>query len=115
MSTDAWNPQQYHQFRDERSQPFRDLAAMVQLPPGARVVDLGCGTGVVARQMAATSHPSSEIHGADVSDGPDVPRWTPNPAFGGTSFRGKGLLKSIDGMAPVEQVSQRISAILEAV
>ena len=30
-------------------------------------------------------------------------------------YRGKGLLKSIDGMEPVEQVSQRISAVLEAV
>lgn len=30
-------------------------------------------------------------------------------------YRGKGLLKSIDGMQPVEQVSERISAILETV
>jgi ubiquinone/menaquinone biosynthesis C-methylase UbiE len=33
------------------------------------VLDLGCGTGVVARQTSATSHPESIVHGADVSQG----------------------------------------------
>ena len=42
---DAWNPAQYDRFRDERAQPFWDLAALVESRPGMRVVDLGCGTG----------------------------------------------------------------------
>ncbi|MCC6237235.1 MAG: methyltransferase domain-containing protein [Dehalococcoidia bacterium] len=41
----AWDPAQYQRFANERSQPFYDLAAMVQRRPGMRVVDLGCGAG----------------------------------------------------------------------
>lgn len=41
----GWNPEQYDRFRDERSQPFYDLAGMVQHRRGMRVLDLGCGTG----------------------------------------------------------------------
>jgi hypothetical protein len=37
------------------------------------------------------------LFGADVADGPDVPRWSPNPAKGGTSFRGKGLVSFQNG------------------
>ncbi|HVH46934.1 MAG TPA: hypothetical protein VM925_31540 [Labilithrix sp.] len=37
------------------------------------------------------------VFGADVVDGPDVPRWDPNPAFGGTTFRGKGLVNMQNG------------------
>src|SRR5262249_48421200 len=37
------------------------------------------------------------VFGADVIDGPDVPKWSPNPAFGGTSFRGHGLLNLQNG------------------
>ncbi len=37
------------------------------------------------------------LFGADVIDGPDVPTWTPNPAFGGTVFRGKGLVNLQNG------------------
>lgn len=32
-----------------------------------KVLDLGCGTGVVLRQLAGALHPSSIFHGADVS------------------------------------------------
>jgi trans-aconitate 2-methyltransferase len=41
----GWDPAQYERFRDERSQPFYDLLALVRPRPGMRVVDLGCGTG----------------------------------------------------------------------
>ena len=37
------------------------------------------------------------VFGADVVDGPDVPRWNPNPVFGGTAFRGKGLVNFQNG------------------
>ncbi len=37
------------------------------------------------------------LFGADVRDGPDVQRWFPPPALGGTSFRGKGLINFQNG------------------
>ncbi len=57
MANDAWNPEVYGRFRDERAQPFRDLLALVRPRPGMRVVDLGCGTGALTaeahRQLGA--------------------------------------------------------------
>lgn len=37
------------------------------------------------------------LFGADVRDGPDVPRWDPPPELGGTSFRGLGLINLQNG------------------
>ena len=37
------------------------------------------------------------VFGADVVDGPDLPRWNPNPSFGGTTFRGRGLINMQNG------------------
>jgi hypothetical protein len=37
------------------------------------------------------------VFGADVVDGPDVQQWSPNPTFGGTRFRGKGLINMQNG------------------
>ncbi|MSQ41646.1 MAG: methyltransferase domain-containing protein [Dehalococcoidia bacterium] len=42
-----WDPGRYNRFRDERSLPFYDLAAMVEPRAGMLVVDLGCGTGAL--------------------------------------------------------------------
>lgn len=52
--SDAWDPRQYERFRDERWQPFVDLAALVEPRPGLRVVDLGCGTGETTRWLHDT-------------------------------------------------------------
>ena len=41
----GWDPRRYGQFEAERSQPFRDLAALVERDPELRVLDLGCGSG----------------------------------------------------------------------
>ncbi|HEV8244760.1 MAG TPA: hypothetical protein VGP93_03295, partial [Polyangiaceae bacterium] len=35
--------------------------------------------------------------GADVTDGPDVPRWSPGPELGGGRFRGQGLINFQNG------------------
>ena len=51
MTSDAWVPAQYDRFKAERSQPARDLIALVQPIPGGRAVDLGCGTGELTRQL----------------------------------------------------------------
>jgi trans-aconitate 2-methyltransferase len=51
MSKDAWNPLQYEKFKDERSQPFFDLMALLQTTDSAEVVDLGCGTGELTKEL----------------------------------------------------------------
>jgi trans-aconitate 2-methyltransferase len=50
----AWNPTQYDRFRDERTQPFHDLVALVRRAPGMRVVDLGCGTAELTGKLHET-------------------------------------------------------------
>lgn len=47
----AWDPAQYERFCDERAQPFWDLLALVRPAAGMRVVDLGCGTGELTREL----------------------------------------------------------------
>jgi hypothetical protein len=37
------------------------------------------------------------LFGADISDGPDHPEWSPKPDFGGTNFRGRGLINFQNG------------------
>jgi len=51
MSNDSWNPQQYDKFKDQRSQPFYDLMALLQKPERPRVADLGCGTGALTAEL----------------------------------------------------------------
>ena len=51
MSRNVWNPVQYERFRDERSQPFFDLMALVRPQAEMHVVDLGCGTGELTREL----------------------------------------------------------------
>lgn len=51
MTSDAWNPQQYDKFKEERSQPFFDLMALLEPHENAHVVDLGCGTGELTSQL----------------------------------------------------------------
>lgn len=53
MPSDTWNPGQYDKFRDERSRPFFDLLALVDVR-GGRVVDLGCGTGELTKALHDT-------------------------------------------------------------
>jgi trans-aconitate 2-methyltransferase len=64
---DTWNPTQYERFRSEREQPFHDLVALITRRPAARVIDLGCGTGLLTaslhHELSAT-----ETVGVDSSD-----------------------------------------------
>ena len=50
--SDAWRPDQYHRFREQRRAPFFDLLALVRPVPGGRVVDLGCGSGELTAILA---------------------------------------------------------------
>ena len=61
-----WDPTQYHKFQAERSAPFFDLLALVEVRPKLKVVDLGCGTGELTRQLAAAL-PNSTVTGIDNS------------------------------------------------
>ena len=47
----AWSPDQYEKFKAERTQPFRDLLALIEHRPRMRVVDFGCGTGELTREL----------------------------------------------------------------
>jgi trans-aconitate 2-methyltransferase len=52
-AADSWDPQQYDRFQAERSQPFWDLAGLLQPVDRPRLLDLGCGTGELTAQLAA--------------------------------------------------------------
>jgi trans-aconitate 2-methyltransferase len=62
----TWNPQQYLKFAEERTRPCRDLAARIELPPSARVIDLGCGPGN-STEVLAERWPDAELTGLDSS------------------------------------------------
>lgn len=61
-----WDPKQYHKFQAERSAPFFDLLALVDIRPHLKVADLGCGTGELTRQLA-DALPNSDVTGVDSS------------------------------------------------
>lgn len=51
MSKDVWDPRQYDKFKDERSQPFFDLMALLNPSNHPSVIDLGCGTGELTSHL----------------------------------------------------------------
>ncbi len=51
VTIDPWNPEDYERYRRERTQPFWDLAALVKPAPRLHVLDLGCGTGELTREL----------------------------------------------------------------
>lgn len=61
-----WNPDTYNRFKGERSAPFLDLMALVDVRPDLRVIDLGCGTGELTRKLA-DALPGAEVLGIDSS------------------------------------------------
>lgn len=63
---DPWSPEHYERFRAEREQPFWDLLALIDAQPGGRVVDLGCGTGALTRELHLALG-ASETIGVDSS------------------------------------------------
>jgi trans-aconitate 2-methyltransferase len=62
----SWNPDLYLKFKDERTQPARDLAARISLEKPLRIVDLGCGPGN-STQVLQDRWPDADILGVDHS------------------------------------------------
>jgi trans-aconitate 2-methyltransferase len=65
----SWNPDLYLQFKEERTQPARDLAARLSLDQPRHIVDLGCGPGN-STQVLRDLWPEADILGIDNS--PDM-------------------------------------------
>ena len=61
-----WDPEQYLKFQSERFAPFDDLLAMLDVRPGLRVLDLGCGTGELTDRLAVQLR-DSDVVGIDAS------------------------------------------------
>jgi trans-aconitate 2-methyltransferase len=61
-----WNPEIYDKFEVERSAPFDDLVSLISVSDGLRVLDIGCGTGVLTARLA-DHFPHSDVLGIDNS------------------------------------------------
>jgi trans-aconitate 2-methyltransferase len=89
--TDTWDPAQYERFREERQQPFYDLLKLVIPKKGMRVVDLGCGTGELTREMHRQLKAASTL-GIDSS----ASMLAKAPTEPGLSFQ-QGLIEEVTG------------------
>lgn len=56
-----WDPQQYEKFEKERNQPFFDLLQLIQPLQHPRILDLGCGNGVLTKIAHDHFHASVTI------------------------------------------------------
>lgn len=81
-------PERYEQYAAPFMAPFVEAVLdAVDLFPGAKVLDLACGTGFAARAAAARVGPAGRVSGADVNDGmvrvarERAPRMYPDIAF----------------------------------
>jgi trans-aconitate 2-methyltransferase len=61
-----WDPAQYGKFATERSQPFFDLVSRIGATRPRRVVDVGCGPGVLTAVLAER-WPDAVVEGIDSS------------------------------------------------
>jgi trans-aconitate 2-methyltransferase len=62
-----WSPDQYARFATERKLPFTDLVALIERRPSMRIVDLGCGPGILTRELHDTLG-AAETVGVDDSE-----------------------------------------------
>ncbi len=66
MGRMTWNPEQYLKFSIERARPASDLLAQVRAENARLIVDLGCGTGLLAKTLAER-WPGARVIGLDSS------------------------------------------------
>jgi trans-aconitate 2-methyltransferase len=62
-----WDPQQYLQFKHERTQPSIDLVSRIQMAEPKTIIDIGCGPGN-STQILLKRWPRAEIVGLDNSE-----------------------------------------------
>jgi trans-aconitate 2-methyltransferase len=62
-----WDPQQYLQFKQERTQPSIDLVARIPLDDPGTIIDIGCGPGN-STQTLRKRWPRADIVGIDKSE-----------------------------------------------
>lgn len=62
----AWSPEQYEAYAEERARPANDLMRRIPLEHAESIIDLGCGTGLQAAQLAAR-FPEADVLGIDSS------------------------------------------------
>ncbi|WP_418821559.1 methyltransferase domain-containing protein [Ruminococcus sp.] len=67
MEKFGWNSSTYLKFKEERTQPSRDLAAAIKLEAPKRIVDIGCGPGNSTAVLKA-KYPEAEVIGVDNSE-----------------------------------------------
>jgi trans-aconitate 2-methyltransferase len=89
----SWDPGQYHKFKQERFAPFHDLFSLITVRPALSVLDLGCGTGELALELAARL-PASSITGVDSS--PEMLAQAEERCADRVTFM-QGTVESIDG------------------
>ncbi len=61
-----WNPEQYLQFKSERTQPAIDLVTRINIAHPLSIIDIGCGPGN-STQILVNRWPNSEVVGLDSS------------------------------------------------
>ncbi|MBI5458748.1 methyltransferase domain-containing protein [Methanobacterium sp.] len=61
-----WNPELYLKFKEERTQPARDLAGRINIENPEKIMDVGCGPGN-STNVLSSRWPESEIIGIDNS------------------------------------------------
>ena len=62
-----WNAEQYLMFKDERTQPAKDLASQIYLDQPTTILDIGCGPGN-STAVLAQRYPDADILGIDNSE-----------------------------------------------
>jgi len=66
VEMNEWNPEQYLQFKSERTQPAIDLVSRINIAYPRSIIDIGCGPGN-STQILLNRWPDSEVVGLDNS------------------------------------------------
>lgn len=67
VEKNEWNPEQYLQFKSERTQPTIDLVSRINISNPLSIIDIGCGPGN-STQILVNRWPDSEVVGLDNSN-----------------------------------------------
>ena len=88
-----WDPDLYLKFKTERFQPFKDLVKLIGVGYGLKVIDLGCGSGELTKQLHEYL-PGSNVIGMDNS--PEMIEKAKKLECEGLKFE-PGSIEEVDG------------------